>query len=67
MDLLIPADPTEVSDIDSPEAVQNTPGPSKTKKTKKTKKTEEVQDIDSLSVRMASITPDQGGDGEDLE
>jgi hypothetical protein len=31
------------------------------------KKAEEVQDIASLSVRMASTTPDQGGDGEDLE
>jgi hypothetical protein len=67
VDLLISKDPAEMSDIDSPEAVQDTPRPSKTKKTKKMKKVEEVQDIDSLSVRMDSITPDQRGDGEDLE
>jgi hypothetical protein len=67
VDLLVSADPTEMSDIDSPEAAQDTPGPSKTKKTKKTKKDEEVQDVDSLSVRTTSITPDQGGNGEDLE
>jgi hypothetical protein len=66
-DLLISADPTEMSDIDSPEAAQDTPGPSKTKKTKKTKKDEEIQDVDNRSVRTASITPEQGGNGEDLE
>jgi hypothetical protein len=66
-DLLIPADPTEVSDIDSPEATQNTPGPSKTKKTKQTKKDEDIQDVDNRSVRTTSITPEQGGNGEDLE
>jgi hypothetical protein len=37
-DLLIPADPTEMSDPDSPETMHDTPGPSKMKKT------EEVQD-----------------------
>jgi hypothetical protein len=56
-----------MSDINSPEAAQDTPGPSKKKKTKKTKKDEEIQDNDSRSVRMASITPDQGGNGKDLE
>jgi hypothetical protein len=69
-DLLVPADPVDILDIDSPEAAQDTPGPSKTKKTKKTKemkKNEEVQDVDSLSVRTASITPDQEGNDEDLE
>jgi BRCT domain type II-containing protein len=60
-------DPTEMSDIDSPEAAHDTPGPNKTKKTKKMKKAKEVQDIDRLSVRTTSIIPDQGGDGEDLE
>jgi hypothetical protein len=34
-DLLIPADPVEISDIDSPEAAQDTPGPRKTKKTER--------------------------------
>jgi hypothetical protein len=67
MDLLVSADPIEMFDIDSPEVAQDTPEPSKTKKTKKTKKVEEVQDINNLSMRMDSITPNQGGDGEDLE
>jgi hypothetical protein len=67
VDLLIPADPAEVSDIDSPEAAQNTPGPSKTKKTKQTKKDEDIQDVDNRSVRTTSVTPEQGGNGEDLE
>jgi hypothetical protein len=64
VDLLVSADPTEMSDIDSPGTTQDTPGLSKTKKEKTTKKTEEVQDVDSLSVRMASITPDEEGDTE---
>jgi hypothetical protein len=34
MDLLIPVDPVEMSDIDSPEAAHDTPGPNKTKKNK---------------------------------
>jgi hypothetical protein len=65
--LLVSAYPAEISDIDSPEAAQDTTGPSKTNKTKKTNKVEEFQDIDSLSMRIYSITPDQGGDGEDSE
>jgi hypothetical protein len=60
-DLLIPADPAEISDIDSPEAAQDTPGPSKTKKT------DEVQDLSSASVKTASISPEQGGDGEEID
>jgi hypothetical protein len=60
-DLLIPANPTELSDIDSPETVPDTPGPSKMKKP------EEVHEVDSASVRTASITPDEGGDGEEIE
>jgi hypothetical protein len=31
IDLLIPADPVEISNIDSPKVVQDTPGPRKTK------------------------------------
>jgi hypothetical protein len=65
--LLIPVDPTKVSNIDNPKAAQNTPGPNKTTKTKQTKKDEEIQYVDSRSVRTASITPEQGGNGEDLE
>jgi hypothetical protein len=59
-DLLIPANPIEISNIDSPETAQDTPGPSKTKKT------EEVQEIDIASMKTASISPEQGGDGEEL-
>jgi hypothetical protein len=59
--LLVSSDPAEISDIDSPEVAQDTPRPSRTKKTKETKKPEEVQDIDSISVRMASIMPDEEG------
>jgi hypothetical protein len=65
VDLLVSADPTEMSDIDSPGTAQDTLGPSKTKKAKTTKKTEEVQDVDSLFVRMTSITLDEEGDDEE--
>jgi hypothetical protein len=61
-DLLVPTNPVDISDIDSPDAMQDTPGPSKmnkTKKTNETKKVEEVQDVDSYSVKTASITPGQ--------
>jgi hypothetical protein len=61
MDLLIPENPTELSNVDSPETILETPGPSKTKKP------EEVHEVDSASVRTASITPDEGGDGEEIE
>jgi hypothetical protein len=67
VDLLIPADPTEVSNIESPKPAQNTPGPSKTKKTKQTNKDEDVQYVDNRSVRNASITLEKGGNGKDLE
>jgi hypothetical protein len=40
-DLLIPADPTEISNIDSLEAVHDTP------RHRKIKKTEDVQDLDN--------------------
>jgi hypothetical protein len=40
--------------------MHDTPGPSKTKKI------EEVQEIDNASVKTASISPEKGGDGEDL-
>jgi hypothetical protein len=58
--LLLPADPVEISDVDNPETAQDTPGPSKTKKT------EEVQELDNASIKIASISPTEGGDGEDF-
>jgi hypothetical protein len=58
--LLIPADPTDMSDPDSPETVHDTPRPNKTKKT------EEVQDLRSASGNTASVSPDRGGDEEEI-
>jgi hypothetical protein len=60
-DLLIPADPAEMSDPDSPETTHkehDTPGPNRMKKT------EEVQDLSSASGKTASVSPDRGGDDE---
>ena len=65
--LLVLADPAELSDIDIPEAAQNTLGPSKTKKTTKMKKDEEIQDIDNKSIRTTSISPKQEGNDEEFE
>ena len=61
MDLLIPKDPMEMSDLDSTEATHDTPGPSKIKKT------EEVHDLDSASMKTASISVDKGGDGREID
>jgi hypothetical protein len=41
--------------------VQDTPGPSKANKTK------EVQDLSSASVKTTSISPERGGDGEEID
>jgi hypothetical protein len=60
VDLLVPVDPTEISDVESPEAILDTPGPSKTKMD------DEVQDIHSTSTKTTLISPVQGGDGEEL-
>jgi hydrogenase maturation factor HypE len=67
VDLLVSADPTELSDINSLEAVQDTPGPSKTKKTMMMKKDEEIHDIVNKSIWTASITPEQDGNDEEVE
>ena len=61
VDLLIPVDPVEMSDLDSPKAAHDTPRPSKIKKTK------EVHDLDSASVKTTSISAEQGGDGRDID
>jgi hypothetical protein len=50
-----------MSDIDSPETIPDTLGPSKTKKL------EEVHTVESASVRTASITLDEGGNGKEIE
>jgi hypothetical protein len=59
-DLLVAADPAEMSDVDSPEAMPDTPGP------RKTKKDVEVQDIHNTSTKTASLSPAKGGDDEEL-
>jgi hypothetical protein len=41
--------------------VQDTPRPSKTNKT------DEVQDLSSASVNTASMSPEKGGDGEEID
>jgi hypothetical protein len=51
MDLLIPADHMEISDIDSPEHLHDSPGP------RKTKEDEEVQDVNSTSMNTTLISP----------
>jgi hypothetical protein len=61
VDLLIPSNPMELSDVDSPEATQDTPRP------RKMKNPEEVHDADITSMRTSSILLDEGGDGEDIE
>jgi hypothetical protein len=58
VDLLIPADPVEMSDLDNPETVHDTPEPSKMKKI------EEVQELSSALGNTASVSPDRGGDDE---
>jgi hypothetical protein len=50
----------ELSNVDSLEAAQDTPRPSKTKKP------EEVQDVDNTSMKTASMSPEQGGVGEEI-
>jgi hypothetical protein len=51
----------DISNIDSLETVQDTPRPSRMKKI------EEVQDLDSASMKNASISPEQGGDGGEID
>jgi hypothetical protein len=50
----------EWSDKESPEAMTDTPRPSKTKKD------DEVEDIPTTSMKTTLISPAQGGDGDEL-
>jgi hypothetical protein len=59
-DLLVAADPADMSDEEIPEAMPDTPGLSRTKKD------DEVEDVPSTSVKTTSISPAQGGDGDEL-
>jgi hypothetical protein len=60
VNLLVVADPVEMSNVDSPEAMPDTPGP------RKTKKDDEFQYVHSTSTKTTLISPAQGGDGEEL-
>jgi hypothetical protein len=60
VDLLVVADPADMFDEEIPEAMQDTPRPSKTKKNDK------VEDVPSMSTKTTSISPMQGGDGDEL-
>jgi hypothetical protein len=60
-DLLVPADPADISDVDSLEIVQDLLGPSMRQKIS------EVKDLSSALVKTASITSEKEGDGEELE
>jgi hypothetical protein len=53
-DLLILAEPADMSNPDSPKTVHDTPGPNKKKKT------EEVQYLRNASGKTSSISPDRG-------
>jgi hypothetical protein len=61
VDLLIPADPAKLCNVDSPKAVHNTPGP------RNTKKNEEAQDVHSTSAETPSISPERGVDGGEID
>jgi hypothetical protein len=61
VDLLVPVDPAEISDVDSLETATNIPKPSKIKKTK------EVHDLDGASVKTSSISIEKGGDGREID
>jgi hypothetical protein len=59
--LLLPVDPAEMFDPDSPKTTHkehDTPRPSRMKKT------EEVQELSNASRKTASVSPDRGGDDE---
>jgi hypothetical protein len=60
VDLLVAVDTTKMSDVESLEAMLDTPGP------RNTKKDDEIQDIHSTSTKTTSISPVQGGDGKEL-
>jgi hypothetical protein len=60
VDLLVPVDPAEMFDVDSPKTMYNTPGQSNMKKYDK------VHDVHSTSVKTTSISAKQGDDGGEI-
>jgi hypothetical protein len=61
VDFLVPTDPADMFNVDSPETTPDTARP------RKIKKTEEVNDLDNASIKTASISVEQGGDGPKVE
>jgi hypothetical protein len=60
VNILVAADPTDMSDVESTEAMSDTP------RQRKTKKDYEVEDIPSTSTKTTLVSPTQGGDGDEL-
>jgi hypothetical protein len=59
-DLLVAVDLADMSDKEIPEAMLDTPGPSRTNKD------DEFEDVPSTFTKTTSISPMQGGDGDEL-
>jgi hypothetical protein len=59
-DFPIAVDPEDMSDVEIPEAMPDTLG------LRKTKKNDKVEDVPSTSMKTTSISPAQGGDGDEL-
>jgi hypothetical protein len=57
--LLVPVDLADMYNEESPEAISDTPGPSKTNKD------DEFEYIPTMSTKTTSISPAQGGDGDE--
>jgi hypothetical protein len=60
VEILILDDHAKISNIDSPKVAQDTPGPSKTKNI------DEVKYLRSDSMKIASMSLEQGGDGKEI-
>jgi len=60
VDLLVSADPADMSDEEIAEAMMDTPTPSRNKKDY------EVEDVPSTSTKTTLISPTQGGDGDKI-
>jgi hypothetical protein len=61
VNLLVLADPMDMFDVESPETAPETFRPSNINKTK------EVHDLDNTSVKIASISAEEGGDGGEID
>ena len=59
--LLVPVNLAEISNVDSPETATDILGP------RNKNRKEEVHDLDSTSMKTASISAEQGGDGREID